>query len=254
MGNEAFEMNSESNTSNASVPTPSNAWLQNIIARVKEIIMSPTQTWPKIKAENKSISDIYSNYLIVLAAIPPLCMWLGLMIFGIRIPIIGIHYRPPFFSSLIDAILNYGASLALVYIAAVVFELLAPKFNAKADRTSVFRLFAYAGTPAYVAGVFSILPGIGFLAMAAGGIYSIYLLWTAHPQFIEVASDKKPIYLAASFVSTALCGFVLFTVVSYVSPLGYSRGSVSMNSGNDSVDLDKIEESLKKLQNSMPKP
>ena len=42
----------------------------NIIQRAKEILLSPKQTWPVIEAESTDVSTLYTQYLMILAAIP----------------------------------------------------------------------------------------------------------------------------------------------------------------------------------------
>jgi hypothetical protein len=42
-----------------------------LIERVKALLLTPKDEWPKIAAEPATIASLYSNYVIYLAAIPP---------------------------------------------------------------------------------------------------------------------------------------------------------------------------------------
>ena len=245
MSNEAFDMNS--NSTHTTPPADNQSYIQNIVNRAKEILLTPELAWSKIKAEDSSLSKIYSNYFIVLAAITPIATWINICVIGISLPLIG-RVRAPFFSGLIDAALQYAGSLAMLYIGSLVLEKLAPTFNAKTNQLNAAKLMAYSATPVMLAGAFMILPLLGTLAMIAGAVYAIYLFWTGLDHFVEVSTDKKPVYVAASIVTTALCGGLLFYIVSLISPLGYRNFSAPQ------VNYDELEQNLKDFQKMLPKP
>jgi len=50
----------------------------NIVERAKNIILKPSETWTKIKAEEVSISDLYKSYVVILAAIPAIASLLAM--------------------------------------------------------------------------------------------------------------------------------------------------------------------------------
>ncbi len=220
-----------------------------LIARVKAILLTPKDEWPKIAVEPATIGSLYSNYVIYLAAIPPLCMLIGSLVFGFGIG--GISYRPSLFSALGTAILEYGFQLGGVYVLARIIEALAPRFGGTADRVSAFKLAAYSATASWVAGVFSLLPMLSVLALL--GLYSLYLLYTGVPILMRVPADK-----ALRFTGTVVAvGFVIGLVVAAISAailpgrgpdtVGKVGGTISLPGGIN-LDLDRAQKAAKRLE------
>ena len=57
--------------------------MTNLQTRVKGILTNPRAEWSAIAAEPDDVAAIYRNYIVFLAAIPAICMFLGLTIFGV---------------------------------------------------------------------------------------------------------------------------------------------------------------------------
>ena len=102
-----------------------------IIQRVIGIITKPNDEWKKIKGETATVPGLFTNYAIILAAIPAIAGLIGWMIIGRSF--MGITIRIPFMRSFTWAILMYVFSLVGVYILALVIDFLAPNFGAKKD-------------------------------------------------------------------------------------------------------------------------
>ena len=65
----------------------------------------------------------------------------------------GITIRPSPVWLVVQAVVQYGLSLAMVYVLALVIEALAPNFGGERDKTKAFKVAAYSYTPGWVAGV-----------------------------------------------------------------------------------------------------
>jgi hypothetical protein len=46
----------------------------NLIERAKAILLKPKETWPVIDAEPATVGSIYKDWLIIMAAIPAVCL------------------------------------------------------------------------------------------------------------------------------------------------------------------------------------
>ena len=92
-----------------------------LIQRVKNILTTPNTEWPVIDSEPATIGSIYKNYVIILAAIGPVCLLIGLLIFGGG-------YLPMNFI-LGQAVITYLLALASVYVLALIIDALAPSFG-----------------------------------------------------------------------------------------------------------------------------
>ncbi|HHM23942.1 MAG TPA: DUF1282 domain-containing protein [Bacteroidetes bacterium] len=157
-----------------------------------------------------TVGDLFRNYVMILAALPPLASFLGLWIFGRG------GYHVPFFRGLVMAIVEYAITLLGVYIAAKVVDWLAPTFQARRDSLRAFKLVAYSYTPAFVIGIVNIIPALAPLGIL--GLYGFYLLYVGLPYLMEcpperalsytitVAAIMFIVYLAIGALSTAIVG------------------------------------------------
>lgn len=134
-----------------------------LVARVKGILFKPTETWDEIDREQPSIGGLYTSYVMPLAAIPVVCSLVGMLVFGVGG--FGITIRPSPVWLVVQAVVNYGLSLAMVYVMALIIETLAPNFGGTKDRIQAFKLAAYAPTASWVAGVFGLIPALGVIAL-----------------------------------------------------------------------------------------
>src|SRR3954469_12636202 len=125
----------------------------NLQARVVNILTRPADEWPIIAAEPSDVGSLYRNYIALLAAIPAVSTFLGLMVIGV--PFFGGY---GFSAALVAGIMSYVSTLASVYIAALIIEKLAPNFDSRGDTVQALKLVAYASTPVWVAGVLHLVP------------------------------------------------------------------------------------------------
>jgi len=49
----------------------------NLVERVKGILLSPKTEWPRIAAEPMTTQQIYTNWVLILAAIGPIAIAIG---------------------------------------------------------------------------------------------------------------------------------------------------------------------------------
>jgi hypothetical protein len=180
---------------------------ESVIARAGAILMKPNETWDIIDAEQAEIPELYRTYVAPLAAIPPVCGAISMLSLG-GIRIFGIHMRPSFIGVISEMVVSYVLTLVGLYVLALVIDQLAPHFGAARGRTQAFKLAAYSGTAWWVAGIFRLLPGIGWLFGLLGGLYGLYLMYVGLPKLMKVEGDRAMPYLAVSLVIT-----LLFTIL-----------------------------------------
>jgi hypothetical protein len=206
----------------ATTPTGSTS---SLVDRAKNIIMRPKLEWPVIDAEPSTIGGIYASYVAILAAIPPIASAVGQLIFGYRF--FGIVYRPSPAHVITQAVIQYLLSLAMVYVMALIIEALAPSFGGTKDRLSAFKVAAYSGTAAWLAGIITIIPNLAFLA-ALLSLYSLYLYYTGLPVLMKVPADKSIGYVAAIIVAAIvlflIIGAITAALVSAVAPMPLTTG------------------------------
>lgn len=194
----------------------------DIVARVQSIILNPKEEWARIKAEPATVRDLFRSYIMILAAVPAVGQLLGHILVGRRLPMIG-RYRGPIGSALANAILTYVLALAAVYLFALIINELAPSFASTKNMTAALKLAAYSMTPAWVAGILYIIPGLSSLVILAS-LYGLYLLYLGFATpMMETPKDKVPAYVGISFVVAVVLFGVLGWVLRVIFAVRYGR-------------------------------
>jgi Yip1 domain len=187
----------------------------NLFERVKAILLQPKSEWPVIEREPGDAGYLFSNYVAILAAIPPVCSFVGGSIVGFG------PYRIGIFSGLIHAVIIYGLTLASVFVTAYIIDYLAGMFGGQKNLDNAMRVSAYAPTAAWLAGVFNIIPFLGILGIL--GLYSIYSLHTGIAALMKPPADKAVIYTIAVIVCVIVIWFVIIGVLGAIFGFGMMR-------------------------------
>jgi hypothetical protein len=189
-----------------------------LLGRAKAILVSPSTEWPVIAGETESVQSVFLRYVVPLAAIGPICGFIGGQVFGINAIIVRIH--PTLMAGLSTAITAYILALLSIFVVAWVANFLADKFGGQANFARAFQLCAYSFTAAYLAGVFQIVPALGILALLAA-LYGIYLFYLGTTPMMAVPKDKAAGYTAVTIVAVIIVDLIVGAIMSAVaSPLG----------------------------------
>jgi hypothetical protein len=173
----------------------------NLVERIKGILLQPKLEWQAIEREPGDAGYLFPNYVAIVAAIPPVCAFIGLSIIGYG------PFRIGIVSGILHAVVVYVLSLISVFVLAYVIDFLAGTFGARKNLDNAMKVSAYAPTAAWVAGVFKIIPALAFLGIL--GLYSLYLLYTGIAILMKPAADKALIYTIVVIV----CVIVVWTIV-----------------------------------------
>lgn len=176
-----------------------------LVERAQAIITKPKEAWPQLAAEPQTIGSLYTGYIIPLAAIGPIFTLLGSMVLLHRSLIFGI----------VSAVLMYVLVLVGIYVTALIAQLLAPSFNGNKDQVQALKWCAYAQTPAWIAGVFNIVPGIGSLLVLLGALYGLYLLFLGVSPTMGVPAEKAAGYA----IVVIICSIVVYFFVAFLAGL-----------------------------------
>ena len=181
----------------------------NLVDRVKGLILQPKREWVAIEAEPHSVQDLYTRYVMILAAIPPVSAFIGYSIVGIGV--FGNTFRVPIGAGVTHMVVGYLLSLGAVYLLALVIDAFAPKFGGQKDFIQALKVAAFTPTPAWLAGIFSIIPSLWIIGVLLG-LYSLYLLYVGLPILMKTPEEKSVPYIVvvilAAIVSSWWSGVV----------------------------------------------
>ena len=184
----------------------------SLIDRAKAIVLKPNDEWPKIAGETQSQGDILRSYVLPLAAIGPIASLIGSQIFGYGALFVSI--RPSLMSSLVTAVLSFVLTIVGVYVLAAIADWLAPKFEGQSNKLNAFKLVAYGGTAAWLAGIFSLIPMLAVFGLL--GLYSLYLFYTGSGPMMAVPEAKRIAYTVVTFLAAAVLYWIVALIVGMI--------------------------------------
>jgi len=164
----------------------------NLVDRIKNILLSPKEEWPKIAEEPATVGSLFTGYIMILAAIAPIAMIVRS--FAIGAPV---------------AIITYAVGLGVCYLMALIVDALAPSFGGEKNFVQSLKLIAYSYTATWIAGVFQLLGTLGGLIGLLAVIYTFYTFYLGAPTLKKCSPDKAVAYT----IVVVLCGIVLTVVL-----------------------------------------
>ncbi len=186
----------------------------NLVDRAKNILLSPNTEWEVIRSETPTTAQLFSQYAVILAAIPALAGFIGYYLIGLSFGGFG-TIRLGIGTAFSWAILTFILSLVSVYVLGWIIDALAPSFGSTKDFISSLKVAVYAYTAAWVAGIFQIIPSLSFLA-ALAGIYSLVLLYIGLKKVKLVPEDKLIGYFVITIIVTLVLYFVIGAIISSI--------------------------------------
>ena len=183
-----------------------------VFERAKAMVLSPASEWRTIEPESGDAGYLFTNYAAFLAAIPPICAFLRRGVFGWAGPHLRHLHHHGFFSSLFGGLVHYLVTFVVLYGMAAVIDGLAPTFSAPKNSQNALKLTVYAMTPVWLAGVFVLVPGLGFLRLLAV-IYAVYVLWLGLPVLMKSPPDRTGPYALAILVCAIIASIVVSAIV-----------------------------------------
>jgi Yip1 domain len=187
----------------------------NLVDRVKKLMLQPKSEWQVIDGETHTVQGLYTGYVMILAAIPAVCGFIGMSIIGMSL--MGTSFRVPIASGAVSMVLNYGLTLAGVYVLALVIDALAPSFGSQKNFMQAIKIAAFAPTASWIAGVFSIVPLLGVIGLLFA-LYTLYQLFIALPMLMKTPPDKAVVYFVVVLLVTIVVGVVISAVAALAMP------------------------------------
>lgn len=180
----------------------------NLILRIKNILLKPYEEWLVIDRESGDPVYLFSRYVAILALIPAIAGIIGGSVIGVTVP--AGTFRVPLFIGILNGAISYLFTFVIVYSVALVIDGLAPTFGTERHLPSAMKLAAYSFTPAWLAGIFLLLPGLRFLTVL--GLYSIYILWVGLGPLMRAPKDKSLLYT----ITVVVAGLVIIVALAAV--------------------------------------
>jgi len=188
-----------------------------VIERAKALLVAPAATWDEIASERASVAELYTGYVALLAAIPPIAYFLGFSFVGTGL--LGGGERVPFAHGVAHMVALYVLTLGLVYALAVVVDVLAAGFGGERDFARAFKVASYAPTAYWLSGAFYVFPTLSILAL--GGLYSLYLLHVGLGRLMNVPAERALPYTFVVVLAAIVMGVSVDALAALMIPARY---------------------------------
>ena len=220
----------------------------NVIERAKGMLLQPAQTWPVVDAEPASTASIYRDWLVIMAAIPAVCGFVGMSLVGVGM--FGFGYRVPVATGVVTMVTGYMLSLVAAFVMALIVDALAPSFGGRKNPVGALKVVAYGAVAVYAAGLLKLFPALGMLGLLAA-CYSIYLMYLGLPVVMKCPKDKAPGYTAVVVIVYIVVMVVVGTVTAMFGGFGALAGggafSVRTPHGDVTVDTAAVDAAARRM-------
>lgn len=185
----------------------------NLVDRAKNIILAPKAEWAVISGETHTVRDLYTGYVLILAAIPALASFIGFALIGGPALMGG---RWPIGAGIAHTIVLYVLHLGWVYVLALVIDALAPSFGGEKNFMQALKVSVFSATAMWLAGIFAIIPVLGILSIL--GLYSLYLLYAGLPVLMKAPAEKAMPYTIVVIIVAIVLGYIVAAVSGHILP------------------------------------
>jgi hypothetical protein len=194
-----------------------------LVQRIKNILITPQTEWDVIAGEPTLPAQLFTGYVIPLAALAAVLSFIHLSLIGISLPFGG-AYRTPLFSGLVTAALTVVFGVIGVFLIGLIINVLAPTFGGSRDLRQGLKVSGYSLTPAYLGAVLALSPVLPSLLQLAAGCYGIYVLYLGLPVLMRSPKERAAGYTASVVVCTLLVGVVLSVASMGLGFAGHGAG------------------------------
>ncbi len=197
------------------------------ISIIKGGLLDSDATWKSYLSEDKSWKDTFIGLtgpmILVSVILSAIVTWVfsSFSMFGSQG---GIGFT----------LLRLIAAVVGIFIASIIFSYLAGFFKGKNNFNKGFAALSLAAIPAYIGGVFSGLPFIGWLIGLGLGVLSLVFLYKIIPSYLEVPKEKRVVHFIASLIAT----FIAALLINIILGVGaYQSGAMNGMSQTDSTSV-----------------
>ncbi|HEV2482348.1 MAG TPA: Yip1 family protein [Puia sp.] len=180
----------------------------SLFARVRQMLFHPVTEWRSIGGEKGTMRSVLVGYVLPMALIPAVCSFVGYGFVGadgLLFRVSGLYWGT---SMAIDSLIT---SLSVYLLGTWLVDRMAPAFGGKRDLGRSAQLVAYAYTPAWLAGIFYLLPTVQELVVL--GLYGVYLFYLGIPIMKRMPDNQRIAFTISSAIILIIIRFVVGLVI-----------------------------------------
>ncbi|WP_437880369.1 Yip1 family protein [Pseudomonas sp. LRF_L74] len=192
-----------------------------MISHVPGLFTHPDQEWQEIRREDESVSHMYLTHILILAAIPAVCAFVGSTRVGWTVGN-GSAVTLTQASALQMTVMAYLAMLAGVAVMGAFIHWMAQTYDANPSRSQCLVFAAYTATPLFIGGIAALYPSLWLIMLVgiAAAAYTTYLLYSGLPTFMGIPSEEGFMFSS----SVLAVGLVVLVAMLACSVIAWSLG------------------------------
>lgn len=170
------------------------------------LLAHPFREMQVIRRENETVSHHYTHHVLIMAAIPVICAFIGTTQIGWDFGD-GNVVRLSLFTGFYLAVLFYALMLAGVAIMGRVIRWMARDLPHRPLLASCMVFAGYVATPLFLSGIVALYPLVwlcglvGTLAL----LYTGYLLYVGIPAFLSISEEEGCVFPVRRSLSASCC-------------------------------------------------
>lgn len=186
------------------------------------LLSHPNREMQEIKRENETVSHHYTHHVLLMAAIPVICAFIGTTQIGWNFGD-GTFVQLSMLTGFFLGVLFYALMLAGVAVMGRVIWWMARNYP---NRPSLARCMVFAGyvaTPLFLSGVVALYPLVWLCVVvgAAALLYTGYLLYVGIPEFLNINKEEGMSFSSSTLAIGVLVLEVLLAMAVILWGYGY---------------------------------
>lgn len=163
-----------------------------MLTHVWGLLTHPKTEWHNIEDEHESVTHLYAHHVLLLAAFPVFCAFIGTTWVGWGFGGNHAFIKLDLLSAFYAGIAFYIAILGAVFLVGSVIHWMAKRFRKPPSRRRCVIFAGYIATPLFLSGIFAVYPLVWLclLAGTAGLVATAYLLYLGIPHFLGISSEE----------------------------------------------------------------
>ncbi|MEX5411853.1 DUF1282 domain-containing protein [Atlantibacter hermannii] len=182
----------------------------------------PYREMQVIKGENETVSHHYTHHVLIMAAIPVICAFIGTTQIGWDFDD-GNVVKLSLFTGFALAILFYGLMLAGVAVMGRVIWWMARNYPQRPSLTNCMVFAGYVATPLFLSGIVALYPLVWLCALVGtlALFYTGYLLYVGVPAFLNINREEGLSFSSSTLAIGVLVLEVLLALTVILWGYGY---------------------------------
>ncbi len=186
------------------------------------LLSHPNREMQEIKRENETVSHHYTHHVLLMAAIPVICAFIGTTQIGWNFGD-GTFVELSVFTGLVLGVLFYALMLAGVAVMGRVIWWMARNYPKRPSLARCMVFAGYVATPLFLSGVVALYPLV-WLCVAVGAaalFYTGYLLYVGIPEFLNINKEEGMSFSSSTLAIGVLVLEVLLAMAVILWGYGY---------------------------------